>query len=125
MYSRNPYNDDVKAPTPPENYSGVALSDDGIAPAAEEVEPAHAPCTAPPEGENCSDRPSAPNANPLLGFIGKDSAVFRLFNGGGIRSAISGFGVEEILIIATAAFLFFTKGGDRECAIMLLLLLFI
>ncbi len=34
-------------------------------------------------------------------------------------------GVEEILIIATAAFLFFTKDGDKECAIMLLLLLFL
>ena len=34
-------------------------------------------------------------------------------------------GTEEILIIATAAFLFFSKGGDRECALILLLLLFI
>lgn len=34
-------------------------------------------------------------------------------------------GVEEILIIATAAFLFFTKDGDKECAIMLIFLLFL
>ena len=35
------------------------------------------------------------------------------------------FGAEDILIIATAAFLFFSKSGDKECAIMLLLLIFI
>ena len=34
-------------------------------------------------------------------------------------------GLEEILIIAAAAFLFFRKDGDTECAIMLLLLLFV
>ena len=34
-------------------------------------------------------------------------------------------GKEEILIIAAAAFLFFSKEGDRELAIILLLLLFL
>ena len=34
-------------------------------------------------------------------------------------------GSEEILIIAVAAFLFFTKGADKECAIILLLLLLV
>lgn len=34
-------------------------------------------------------------------------------------------GKEEILILAAAAFLFFSKEGDRELAIMLLLLLFL
>ena len=34
-------------------------------------------------------------------------------------------GKEELLIIATAAFLFFSKEGDKECAIMLILLLFL
>ncbi len=35
------------------------------------------------------------------------------------------FGAEEILIIGIAAFLFFSKDGDRECALMLVALLFI
>ena len=35
------------------------------------------------------------------------------------------FGTEEILIIATALFLFFSKSGDKECAIMLGLLLLV
>ena len=34
-------------------------------------------------------------------------------------------GTEEILIIAAAAYLFFSKDGDKECAIMLILLLFV
>ena len=34
-------------------------------------------------------------------------------------------GTEEILIIATALFLFFSKSGDKECAIMLALLLLV
>ncbi len=34
-------------------------------------------------------------------------------------------GTEEILILAAAAFLFFSHDGDKECALMLLLLLFI
>jgi len=34
-----------------------------------------------------------------------------------------GFGTEELLIIGIAAFLFFSKDGDRECAIILLLTL--
>lgn len=34
-------------------------------------------------------------------------------------------GKEELLILATAAFLLFSKEGDKECAIMLILLLFL
>ena len=35
------------------------------------------------------------------------------------------FGTEEILIIAAALLLFFSKSGDKECAVMLGLLLFV
>ncbi len=34
-------------------------------------------------------------------------------------------GTEEILLIAVALFLLFTKNGDKECAIILLCLLFV
>ena len=34
-------------------------------------------------------------------------------------------GKEEMLIIAAALFLFLSKDGDKECAIMLIILLFI
>ena len=45
-----------------------------------------------------------------------------LFGGfGGIKS----LGLEEILIIIAALYLFFSKDGDKECGIMLFVLLFI
>ena len=46
-----------------------------------------------------------------------------LFENG--KFGLQSLGTEEILIIAAAAFLFFSKEGDKECAIMLILLLFI
>ena len=52
------------------------------------------------------------------GFLGK-----RL--GGLIRLNNFKLGSEEILIAAIALFLLFSKDGDIECALMLLLLLFI
>ena len=42
-----------------------------------------------------------------------------------VNLSLQKIGTEEILLIATAAFLFFTKNGDKECAVMLLLLLFL
>ncbi len=57
-------------------------------------------------------------------------SVFRsLFGKGFDLKKISlfkrGFGTEEILILGIAAFLLFSKGGDKECAIILLLSLFL
>ena len=45
--------------------------------------------------------------------------------GGIFEKGFPSLGTEEILLVAVAAFLFFSKGGDRECALMLLLLIFI
>ena len=44
---------------------------------------------------------------------------------GGLNLKMPKIGTEEILILATAAFLFFSKDGDKESAIILLLLLLI
>lgn len=51
------------------------------------------------------------------GFFGN------IFNNGNF--GLQKIGTEEILIIATASFLLFSKDGDKECGIMLLLLLFL
>ena len=48
------------------------------------------------------------------GFDFKNLSIFK-----------KGFGTEEILILGIAAFLLFSKGGDKECAIILLLSLFL
>ena len=63
--------------------------------------------------------------------VGSTSVPFLsgLFGKGGLFGALNlrmpTIGTEEILIIATAAFLLFSKSGDKESAIILLLLLFI
>ena len=41
------------------------------------------------------------------------------------KCRIESFGTEELLIIAIALYLFFSKDGDKECAIMLAILVFI
>ncbi len=47
----------------------------------------------------------------------------------GVRNALHlekfKIGTEELLIIGLALFLFFSKDGDKECAIILFLLLFV
>ncbi len=42
-----------------------------------------------------------------------------------LKNGFADIGTEEILIVAVAIFLLFSKSGDKECAIMLFLLLFI
>ena len=97
---------------PPENYDGTAFSDRERredCPSAE-AEPASAPC----HGHTGHGGCQSPFRIPLLG---------NLFGGGdGFLSSIS---TEELLIIGLALFLLLSKDGDMECALMLLLLLFI
>ena len=56
-----------------------------------------------------------------LPFLNAFSGIF----GSGNGFSLSNIGTEEILIIAASAFLFLSKDGDNECAVMLLLLLLI
>ena len=95
---------------PPENYDGTAFSDRERREecSAPEAEPASAPC------HGHTGHGGSPFRIPLLG---------NLFGGGdGFLSSIS---TEELLIIGLALFLLLSKDGDMECALMLLLLLFI
>lgn len=124
MYSRSFYPSEVS--TPPENYNGTAFSEP--APIYE----ASVPEPEPPEeatvstvSENISEnrQKSEPTGLFSLPFLSG------LFGGsehkGSLGGLFSSIGIEEILIIAVAAFLFFSKDGDTECAILLLLLLFV
>lgn len=115
MYTRS-YNDEAEILRVPEGYSGTALQEN-----------IHTePCvTAPLE-----DAPAKPNESVSAGLFGNlfSSPMLKGVLGGFLGNGTFGMpkiGTEEILIIATAAFLFFTSDGDRECAILLLLLLFI
>ncbi len=59
------------------------------------------------------------------GFGGILPAVGAWLTGEKKEGEHAGFSGEDLLILAVAAILFFSKFGDKECALMLLLLLFI
>ena len=129
MYTRE-YNDDGRRIVIPESYGGTLLRD----PPVDEGARAHADKATekvdknPWEREENSteDLHKSDESVETFSFISKLplgsflSDIFKKAN-----FSLQKIGTEEILIIATSAFLFFIKDGDKECAIMLLLLLFL
>ena len=123
MYTRT-YNDDKRGILIPDSYGGTALTDGGFGEGNDIEDKGKNPWEE--EGESASAEPreekNVPTSQkssrwqfpPFLGNIFKNSNL-----------SLQKIGTEEILLIATAAFLFFSKEGDKECAIMLLLLLFL
>lgn len=102
MYSRSYGAPD--APTAPVSvpggYDGVAFREN----------------TAPEAASEACEPASAPISNIGGLFSG-------IFSGG--KFSMPKFDVEDILLLVAAAFLFFAKDGDKECAILILLLLFL
>lgn len=125
MYSRNYYPEAQDKLTLPENYDGTAfLNSPPIQQEEQNAEPAFAEAQEASLFHKDDGRKEG-------GFLGgeKPTLLSGLFGKGGLFGNIGltmpRIGTEEILIIATAAFLFFSKSGDRESALILLLLLFI
>ncbi len=122
MYTRSYYPDGSLKVTPPDNYDGTAFSENALPPPREETEvsfaeESYAEASAKPREESAAiDVSSIPF---LSGFFGNGGLL------GGLNLKIPKIGTEEILILATAAFLFFSKDGDKESALILLLLLLI
>ena len=116
MYSRNYFSDKECPPTPPDNYSGTALTEEISECADENFSKAE---------EVGAVKKDEHRENLFGDMFSADGGLSRIFSGGGIKSLFSSIGTEEILILAAAALLFFSKEGDKECAIMLFLLLFI
>ncbi len=104
MYTRS-YSEEMKMPLP-DGYGGTMLSKD--------EEPAQ---KSEPEVVEASANPSGLLSRLIPSGLGKilPGTLFGGFKLGG----------EELLIGAVALFMLFSSGGDKECAIMLLLLLFI
>lgn len=69
----------------------------------------------PPPTEEAAE--ASKSISPFSGLFGG------LFQNG--RFSLQSIGFEEILIIAAAAYMLMSRDGDRECGIMLLVLLFI
>ena len=116
MYTRD-YTPQEEKISVPENYVGNAFDVNKSEMHQRESQPTSSPEN---ESEPVMKRTGAfdgffkrlPFSNLLSGF--------NFFHGG-----FDSFGTEEILIIGVALFLLFGKNGDKECALLLLLLLFI
>ena len=118
--------------TPPGNYDGTAFM---------RTESESAPQERPPRviGEPTGETKLSPllegGGIPALdpepsekaGLINDSVASgLPLFSGlGALPFKLPSLSFEDLLILAVAAFLFFSKSGDKECAIMLAVLLFI
>ena len=124
MYSRSYYPEGEKVSLP-ENYDGTAFMERiDIEPEKQVSESITNEAVDTPVFKNEEDHRGRQshtfeNLPFLSGIFGKGG----MFGNLGFR--MPNIGTEEILILATAAFLFFSKSGDRECALILLLLLFI
>ena len=121
MYTRSYYPDNTARPPLPDNYDGCAFRDEAP-PVAEGGDTAFEAACA-----GCS-QPHAQHEY-MAEKCGQNSLLGGLFGSGGLLGGLNlrmpTIGTEEILIIAMAAFLFFSKWGDKESAVMLLLLLLV
>ncbi len=113
MYTRSFYPESTGEILIPENYDGTMLRD-----TVENTEPE-------PKEEKSEEVPVFKKQ--------EDGGIFSWFGKltkGGLGTDLLGgffkdFGTEEILIIGIALFLIFSGSHDIECAVMMLLLLFI
>lgn len=123
MYTRNFFPEQSTDINIPENYDGVALRE---APeddfSEEEIHNA-------PESVSASSRVKIQNETEesgIAGWLKKLPFKIPFLDTKGLSSGIfSSFGTEELLIIGIALFLIFSGTHDVECAIMILLLLFV
>ena len=115
MYTRAFYPEGEEAAKAlPENYGGVTFSREE-SPAAEEA--AEVGAFGPAGSEERKSPFSAIGRLPFLQAVSGMPFLSSL--------KVPKIGTEELLLIGAALYLFFSKDGDRECAIILLLLLFI
>ena len=107
MYSRSYYPEEENRQIIPEGYDGTAFQEVAQADAGKEPPQSNA------EVEKVSSIPL------MSGLFGNVSLPFL------DSIKMPKIGTEELLILAVAGFLLFSKNGDRECALILLFLLFI
>ncbi len=127
MYSRSYNTDRHGGTTVPSGYDGCAFDE----------EKRQQNLDTPPVLDNCNGdggycneeigETKETSASPLSGgfLSGILGPLFGSGGRGGFNLKLPKIGTEEILIIATAFFLLFSKDGDIECALLLLLLLLI
>ena len=125
MYTRSYFTEDKKIEIP-EKYDGNAFREDSTHPKDNSTSEAIS-------NEETDEESIETSARSGVSSIFGSLPLSRLFSGlqgsffkdNNLFGACKTIGTEEILIGAVALYLFFSKDGDRECAIMLLILLFI
>ena len=125
MYSRSYYPEASGRVSLPENYDGTAFIDSGQDNFNDTAEVSFIDSNI----ENLGDHHEEKKEESVFAGFGRMPIFSGLFAKGGILGNIGlkmpQIGTEEILIMATAAFLFLSKSGDKESALLLLLLLFV
>lgn len=117
MYTGNYYPTDKEIRVPLD-YSGSTFEDERVSDERQ-------------SSEHHSDATETSAAPKGAGIFESLASIFPLgrMMPEGVRNALHlenfKIGTEELLIIALAVFLFLSKEGDKECAIILFLLLFI
>ncbi len=139
MYTRT-YQPEEEKITVPENYDGNAFREEPAAPEIprEEIsvflqkeEPTSVSFTQdntpPSKKDDVKEVLTKPKGDGgILTGLFKNFRHTSIFNSlPFLKNGFADIGTEEILIVAVAIFLLFSKSGDRECAIMLFLLLFV
>lgn len=128
MYQRKYYKDEA-AMKIPDNYSGLAIDAEGYidetAPSEEPYEvptlamPIPPPSPSPPSDEECGTHACAERRHGGTFYETIEGFCRRI----GLH--MPSFDREDILLIGVALFLFFSKDGDKECALLLIALLFL
>ncbi len=137
MYSRS-YAVRDGVPGVPDGYDGIAMREPEI---DEKLDTGAAIMDEAPPTEPVAVNPwerSGEPQGPQKEEEKESESVFSLFGKGSLGNVFGGIklpfigsikmpkiGTEELLILAAAAYLFFSKDGDKECAIILILLLFV
>ena len=131
MYTRN-YIDDGGGMNIPQNYDGIAFDTDipdtkntiAASMGEKKISPPDMKAEAP---ESAPTSANAEGSGIFGGFLQKLGLKNILPSSIGSLFQLDQFklGKEEILLIGIALFLLFSKEGDKECAIILLLLLFV
>lgn len=138
MYTRTYQNEEEKI-TVPENYDGNAFREESVCDSfcpldinTQQNTESKVNCdttqeNAPMESAECSAAPEKKQkSDGILASIFKGSGKTAFINGlPFMKNGKFNIETEEILIVALAAFLLLSKSGDKECAVMLLLLLFV
>ena len=130
MYSRSYYPDSQERLSLPDNYDGTAFMERDVARENDCVQEISFGDTQGSETDTPVHKMIDERSDKgIFSSLGKSPLLSGIFAKNGLLGSMGltmpNIGTEEILILATAAFLFFSKNGDRECALILLLLIFI